>query len=400
MKITLRKVFFKLNDLIFSHYSLSSVARVKTYCLRKGGAQYKVLNAQQKTVSAPVKYINEPQREPVRCILPEQYIAIIPNARVIGRSNAILTEDLCFLYDLLCDETKYRVSDCAIFRKYPFGETKYILSYKKTNDKIEAGIYLDCNYSNNYYHFLYESAIKFYLLNQYDIDESVPVLVGESVRLIPQLSEIVSILAKNRKVIYIKRKETCSVKTLYYPSFVNFIPPNFKNSNEIKTEDVIFDFKALNYLRDTILKKVDLEKAKFRPKKIFISRKNALRRSYNENEIIDLVVKLGYTVVSPEMMTFIEQVEMFNNADDIIAATGAALSNLLFCHDNCSVLCLISERYELSIFSNLAFISNVDLEYLASIKTYSNDNIQHGFIVDINTLKDYLQAKEQVSENI
>lgn len=67
-------------------------------------------------------------------------------------------------------------------------------------------------------------------------------------------------------------------------------------------------------------------------KRIYISRNRyKYRKLLNEDEVIDALKPLGFEIVYPEMLPFIEQVSLFASAKIVIGTTGSALTNLLFC---------------------------------------------------------------------
>ncbi len=68
-------------------------------------------------------------------------------------------------------------------------------------------------------------------------------------------------------------------------------------------------------------------------KKIYLSRSKIIshRNLKNENELENIVKKLGYEVIYPEKLSIIEQAKIFNNAEVVVGPTGAAFTNILFC---------------------------------------------------------------------
>lgn len=90
------------------------------------------------------------------------------------------------------------------------------------------------------------------------------------------------------------------------------------------------------------------------PKRIFLTRKSTKKRHYNESEVWGVLKEYGFEVVAPETYTFCEQMALFNNADYIVGGSGAAFTNLLFCHSGCKVICFRSIRNYSPIFSTIA----------------------------------------------
>jgi hypothetical protein len=66
-------------------------------------------------------------------------------------------------------------------------------------------------------------------------------------------------------------------------------------------------------------------------RKLYVTRRNAkVRRIINETEVADYLAHRGFEVVALETRTFREQVQLFAEADMVVAQHGAGLTNLLF----------------------------------------------------------------------
>jgi len=84
------------------------------------------------------------------------------------------------------------------------------------------------------------------------------------------------------------------------------------------------------------------------PRRIYISREDAkVRRLVNEKEITSILVTHGFEIIKLADISFHEQVELFNNAELIVAPHGAGLANLVFCQPNVRVLELLSTQNQL-----------------------------------------------------
>jgi hypothetical protein len=75
------------------------------------------------------------------------------------------------------------------------------------------------------------------------------------------------------------------------------------------------------------------------PKRIYITRKNEReRRISNESELFLYLSKIGFEMIDPGQLNFIEQVNYFKNAEYIVSAHGAALSNIIWCKNTVKIL--------------------------------------------------------------
>ncbi|MCP4121019.1 MAG: glycosyltransferase family 61 protein, partial [Bacteroidetes bacterium] len=80
--------------------------------------------------------------------------------------------------------------------------------------------------------------------------------------------------------------------------------------------------------------------------KIYISRKNAKRRRFiNNDDVEQLVAKLGFEIINMEDYSFFEQVALLKNAKFVIGLHGAGLTNINFMQQDSSVLELTNEVY-------------------------------------------------------
>ncbi len=81
-------------------------------------------------------------------------------------------------------------------------------------------------------------------------------------------------------------------------------------------------------------------------RRLLVSRANSpWRRIANEAEIADILKPLGFEVVVPGMLSFLEQIAAFRDATHVIAPHGAALANTLFCAPGTHVLEVFHPHY-------------------------------------------------------
>lgn len=92
----------------------------------------------------------------------------------------------------------------------------------------------------------------------------------------------------------------------------------------------------LDRVRERMLAHVDRPPTGIR--RIYLSRRrDAKRRMVNEVELEARLVERGFVVVHPQDMLVAEQIALFHDADVIVAPTGAALANTLFCKPNTKI---------------------------------------------------------------
>lgn len=124
---------------------------------------------------------------------------------------------------------------------------------------------------------------------------------------------------------------------------------------------------------------LDLRESISMPKKIFLRRNSGLRRLLNSDVIEALLVSQGFTVVEPEKLGFTMQVQLFQNADVIIGATGAAMANIIFSNSRAHIAILISQQegFIYWYWQNIACASGGRVRYIIGEKISKNPNNIH-----------------------
>lgn len=101
-----------------------------------------------------------------------------------------------------------------------------------------------------------------------------------------------------------------------------------------------------------------MEKAPF-PKKLAIARRSG-RNIINHGEIYRILEDNGFTKLYCEDFSFADQVEIFKNAEYIVAPHGAGLANIVFCKPATKILEILSPRYLNNCFRKISSYCNLD----------------------------------------
>ena len=150
-------------------------------------------------------------------------------------------------------------------------------------------------------------------------------------------------------------------------------------------------FWACEYLRDTFLK-IQGNKT---GRKIYISRERAThRKMINECDVIDLIEKAGFEIITPEKYTVNEQASIFSAAEIVIAPHGAGLTNLVFCNPGTRVLEMFPPDYINVCYWALS--NQMSLEYFYAVgtqsETGSSGSVNKGdFYIDISVIENGLR---------
>ena len=216
----------------------------------------------------------------------------------------------------------------------------------------------------NYYHFIFQILPK--LFETSDIDSSIPLLLDRAAADVPSMKQLVEWCNKEkREVIYMDYDVKYMVEELYVISESNVCVPNWKVKDIESIPAALYSPTTIDNISKYLLTYNDMGTY---PEKIFVSRKSTKRRAYNETELWDVAKKYRFVKVYPEELSMAQQMALFNNAKTIIAANGAALSNLIFCQASCKLIMLCSGKLAVRVFAPLIPIKLGRVEMLLPVK--------------------------------
>lgn len=126
---------------------------------------------------------------------------------------------------------------------------------------------------------------------------------------------------------------------------------------------------------------------------LYISRGDAPKRKVtNEAEVISTLEGMGFTSFALSNYSLKQAIQLFKNAEMVVAPHGAGLTNLLFCQSGTRVLELFSDKFVNHYFYEIA--SNLNLLYDFQVGKKLNDKvitsryegIEEDMEIDIKTL--------------
>lgn len=290
------------------------------------------------------------------------WLAVIKDAKCFADTDLVVTSDGYAMYDI----KDYK--SISQYGEYTYGvilhdTQEYCQLHRMKVMHIDEAFLLEGLWSWNWYHFVMQVLPKIKYISQ--IPDIVPILVGPHLKNDNNFRAILEIFLNQyslkREVMYMQSHRAYEVKNLYLASTQGLLIPDIKNSVQggTRAEWCLYKQSTISFLRNTILKE-ERAIADY-PKKIYISRKNASdRRRFNEDEIIEFVQQVGFVVIAPEEYSVHEQAQLFNNADCIVACSGAALTNLLYCKSGCKLIIINNYKQKVGVFHTIAAINGAE----------------------------------------
>jgi hypothetical protein len=255
--------------------------------------------------------------------IPEKYLARIPHARMVGDAGLVVLPDGTFASETTFGAQEL-VKQPAYFSPLPRRSRKRRGSY--------FSLVSLWAHQPNYYHWIHDSILRCHLI--------LPHLPDDARFIVPphprpfQLDSLALLGISRPQLRPFRGHELWDLETLY------FAPPTTSAGSNSPA--------ASQWLRDLAWSAYGLQPA--RTKRIYISRRRAAyRRIVNEAEVEAVLREWGFETYLFEDMTFQEQVSLMAQAEAVVSASGAALTNLLFAPPGAKVFVMV-EPVQISVY--------------------------------------------------
>jgi capsular polysaccharide biosynthesis protein len=136
-----------------------------------------------------------------------------------------------------------------------------------------------------------------------------------------------------------------------------------------KVEGIVFDLgivckpiplniEIVNFYRKIATRILEQEPINIKKsEKIYISRRNSSKRILtNEEQIEELLKKLGFDIYYMEHYTFEQQIAIMEQASIVVAPHGAGLANILFCPTGTKIVEFRIDKYPIDCFEKMSLI--------------------------------------------
>ena len=233
---------------------------------------------------------------------------------------------------------------------------------------IEKAIFVGGDGADNWYHYVIECMSKAYLIRLLpDEFQDYPIIVPDEARCIESFAEILDALVPDREVLTVGHS-TVNVENLIVLDDVSSGPFNLLAgcwpmiSDYSHHENILNSF--VHELRKSFSNCCDPQK---RSRRIFLVRPD-VRRNYNQEELLAIAKKYGFSPIAPETLSLKEQAKVFSEASHIVGASGAAWTNMLFApHPFRGLTWIIPTHREFCSYSMLAHFLGHDVKYLVAL---------------------------------
>ena len=292
--------------------------------------------------SNDLKYLEVEQLEPQAIQKTEKsFVAILTNGKawrgpINNPNDAVIT------------------SNNKLVKEFSAANSQLLFYTSKLNKPFEYNngtvVYLQGIGNTNYYHWMLQVIPQICFLRRVGINiDTIEKVAFYTLPIrLPFQKQTMNLLGiPESKVIETFRNPYIKAKELIVTSPIK---PGFGAARKLACDLVRTEFLSQ---KDKFLNNKSHETT-YKSKLIYISRKNAsYRRIINENELITLLDSFGFKAFCLESFSFLEQVDLFSQAEVVIAPHGAGLTNLLFSQPGIKVIEIFAPSYPGKCFQNL-----------------------------------------------
>lgn len=299
--------------------------------------------------------------------IPIQFVAIIPQGRAIYRSGAVIAPDHKLLADVSWQEWFGKEPQPTF---HPAMRTMCLPRVERIRGSVAV---LSSALTNCYYHWLFDVLPRIGILRTSGRN---PDFYFVNTEMLHQREGLTLLNIPQAKVIDPAQHIHIQADELIVPSLPG--PPYIQSPQDT----------ACKFLRSAFLS----EDRKSVPHRLlYISRSDAHeRRVINESEVRELILPLGFEVLTLSGMPFGKQVQLFSEALVVLGPHGAGFSNAVFCQpDSTLIEFLPKSRSGDSCFERLAELTRIQYYALngADDPARSASDITEDYTVDITELR-------------
>lgn len=276
--------------------------------------------------------------------IPEAFVTIVPQGRVLGEMGTILTPDNQLLLDVSLDRRRSLNPN----QKHLVQMRWPLLPLHRLAGTI--AVLATCG-SSMYYHWMVDCLLRYALLGRagFTVEEIDYFLVDGKGR--PYQGETLALLG-------IPAEKIIDITDYFHVQGDRLLVPSYP------TLHGQFRSWHLDFLRQSFLPHAaDLGDRS--GKRLYISRGKAkIRQMLNEAAIIDCLQRYGFQAVQLENFSFREQVALMAQAEVVLAPHGSGLTNIIFCQPGTRVIEIFSPELVALYYWKISAVLGLDYYYI------------------------------------
>jgi capsular polysaccharide biosynthesis protein len=365
----------------------AAVSRIDTYAIATGQPVIDFASDRNHVWKSPLIINRDRARYDIRATLPKQYVAILQDVIAFPGTRLLVTSDKKILHDELSEEFAPTHQDkLKAIGDYTNGVcTISAVRFKVT---LDEALMVSSDTDFNYFHMLVETLPKISLAEQAGCPVDVPIIMQGDLH--PNLRSALERVAGSRQISYFPSGAAIEVKKLWYVSDLSRVL-NTNTQTVDEDYDIAICPDAVRSIRQVFLGGHTAQKG---TRKIYLSRNSHYRHLTNQDAFMEMLVGKGFDIIDTGSLTLQEQIGAMEGVGLIIAPTGAALTNLLWCAPGTTVLILVGDHNQmnLNIFNQVGEPLGVNVEFCYGNRSHQMEgkhSVHDSFEIDINVVSQW-----------
>ncbi|MCP5160072.1 MAG: glycosyltransferase family 61 protein [Hahellaceae bacterium] len=297
---------------------------------------------------------------------PEVEVSLINDAVAFGGTNMVVCGSVVLCHDLFDPEKDYTSEELhgrAFIR--PKGmQIDWLVDPQNIPILSRAAIFVDAC-APNYAHWMTEVLPRIYVYCREPKFKNIPIVVNDGLHtnIIRSLKLVVG---DERPIIRLRQGSALKLDELQFVSATGYVPFDRRIKLKAGHSHGLFSPTAMVGLSRFLQSKCLSDREKSENSKIYLKRNSGIRLVRNSEAIERQLVSRGFKVVEPEKLSFDEQVQIFSKAEVLVASSGAALANIIFCPPGAEIYILMSKFRDTSYWywQNIACATGNVVKYV------------------------------------
>jgi capsular polysaccharide biosynthesis protein len=290
---------------------------------------------------------------------------------VVGRTRHLIIDDKT----VVSDEIEHFFDDMDVVFKGSAGTRSgkrqvTIDLIRGPGNIIEQGIHLLHEYAHNYFHVVTEILPRLVLVNSMSCAADIPLLLDEGLE--KNFRGMIEMLGQGRDALYLDAGKAYTVGKLKFPCDVSSVQDIY--SRPRRAHETVLHIGLIRQAVEQILSSSGFARPSPRRRRFYLRRGARYRALLNEAEIEEQLVDWGFELLSTDGLSINAQIRLFREAEVIIAPTGAALTNIVWCQQGTPVVVLASNHPAMptEIWTQLGMVSRCSVEALHGPRAFNN----------------------------
>ena len=325
-------------------------------------------------------------------VFPAVYVAELGQAMVCGGSNLVFVDGAVICHDMYDFERDYTSEEMhGQHLIEPTTQRMRLLHLDPMPGEIDCAASFVDACATNYAHWMTEVLPRIAVFSDIPAYAEVPIIVNAGLH--PNIMQSLAlVVGDHRKVLALPVGRSIKVNNLVQTSVTGYVPFEKRNKKLVGHAQGVFNPLALNLLKEKLRNQIAMESKKS-PDRVYLKRSSSLRNVENKIEIDKIIKESGYSFSDTGLMNFTDQVGLVKNASKVVAATGAALCNAIFCDKNTSIFVLMGKHEDMiyRYWANMLQPMGINVHYvLGAQKNASEKSIHGNYNIDPTLLKEVI----------